>query len=53
MNVHDWPEAPPRPLIFYEDKLGRPFRRPRPIPKSVMHQLEAHLHLLHPYAATS
>ena len=50
MRVHDWPEAPPRQLIFYEDKLGRPFRRPRPIPESVMQQLEAHLHLLHPYA---
>jgi hypothetical protein len=50
MRMHDWPQAPQRPLIFYEDKLGRPFRRPRPIPESVMHQLEAHLHLLHPYA---
>ena len=50
MRLHDWPEAPPKPLIFYEDKLGRPVRRPRPIPDSVMHQLNAHLHLLHPYA---
>jgi integrase len=50
MRLHDWPEAPVRPLIFYEDKLGRPFRRPRPIPESVLTQLEAHLHLLHPYS---
>jgi integrase len=50
MRLHDWPQAPPRPLIFFEDKLGRPVRRPRPIPESVMQQLGAHLHLLHPYA---
>jgi len=50
MRLHDWPEAPPKSLIFYEDKLGRPVRRPRPIPDSVMQQLDAHLHLLHPYA---
>ena len=27
MRPHDWPEAPPRQLISYEDKLGRPVRR--------------------------
>lgn len=27
MRLHDWLEAPLRPLIFPEDKLGRPFRR--------------------------
>jgi hypothetical protein len=53
MRLHDWPEAPPRPLIFFEDKLGRPVRRPRPIPESVMQQLEAHLHLLHHTHVTS
>jgi hypothetical protein len=31
MRLHDWPEAPVRPLIFPEDKIGRGFRRPRPI----------------------
>ncbi len=50
MRLHDWPEAPLRPLIFPEDKLGRRLLRPRPIPQSVMTQLDAHLHLLHPYA---
>lgn len=50
MRLHDWPEAPLRPLIFPEDKLGRRLLRPRPIPESVMTQLDAHLHLLHPYA---
>ncbi len=50
MRLHDWPEAPLRPLIFPEDKIGRRFQRPRPIPESVMTQLDAHLHLLHPYA---
>src|SRR5262249_29987785 len=29
---------------------ARGFRRPRPIPDSVLAQLDAHLHLLHPYA---
>jgi hypothetical protein len=50
MRLHDWPEAPVRPLIFPEDKIGRGLRRPRPIPESVLAQLDAHLHLLHPYA---
>ncbi len=50
MRLHDWPEAPLRPLIFPEDKLGRRFRHPRPIPESVLTQLDANLHLLHPYA---
>ena len=31
MRLHDWPEAPARPLIFPEDKFGRRFRRPRPL----------------------
>lgn len=30
MRLHDWPEAPARPLIFYEDKLGRPVPTPAP-----------------------
>ncbi|MGH9879942.1 MAG: tyrosine-type recombinase/integrase [Pyrinomonadaceae bacterium] len=50
MQLHEWPEAPSRHLIFYEDKLGRTRRQPRPIPESVLTQLDAHLHLLHPYA---
>ena len=50
MRLHDWPEAPARPLIFPEDKFGRRVRRPRPIPESVLAQLDANLHLLHPYA---
>ena len=49
MRLHDWPEAPVPPLIFPEDKIGRGFRGPRPIPGSVLAQLDAHLHLLHPY----
>ena len=38
-----------RPLILPEYKIGRGFRGPRPIPGSVLAQLDAHLHLLHPY----
>lgn len=48
MMVHEWDEAPQRPLIHDEDKAAWPTRKPRPIPPSVMEQLAAHLDALPP-----
>lgn len=48
MQRHGWEGAPPRTIIFPEDKPRLPKKRPRPIPQSVMEQLRANIHLLPP-----
>lgn len=50
MQRHAWEGAPVRPLIYDEDRPKPVKRRPRPLPQAVFEQLEAHAHLLPPYA---
>jgi integrase len=50
MQRHEWEGAPCRPLVYDEDRPPQQKKRPRPIPESVLEQLQAHTHLLHPYA---
>ncbi len=50
MMMHDWPEAPKRPLIYDEDKPPPAKTKPRPIPPAIMEQLLAHVASLPPHA---
>jgi len=50
MQRHAWDDAPRSLLIFDEDKPKLPKRRPRPVPESVLEQLQANVHRLRPYA---
>jgi integrase/recombinase XerD len=50
MQRHSWTGAPRGPLIYEEDRPKPPKRRPRPIPPQIFEQLQAHAHLLPPYA---
>lgn len=50
MQRHEWEEAPVHYLIYDEDRPPQPKKRPRPIPESVLDQLQAHANLLPPYA---
>jgi len=50
MMMHDWPEAPQRPLIYDEDKPPPAKTKPRPIPPAIMEQLLAHVASLPPHA---
>ena len=52
MQRHEWEGAPCRPLIYDEDRPKLPRKRPRPLPESVLEQLLAQVHQLHPYART-
>jgi integrase len=50
MQRHEWEEAPRHYLIYDEDRPPQAKKRPRPIPEPVLDQLQAHAHLLPPYA---
>src|SRR5260370_21098541 len=50
MQRHEWEGAPVHTLIYEEDRPKRIKKRPRPLPQSVFEQLQAHAHLLPPYA---
>jgi integrase len=50
MQRHEWEEAPLHCLIYDEDRPSQVKKRPRPIPESVLDQLQAHVSLLRPYA---
>lgn len=50
MQRHEWEGAPTR-LLIYDEDFPKPLKkRPRPLPQAVFEQLEAHAHLLPPYA---
>ena len=50
MQRHQWEEAPRHFLIYDEDRPSKVKKRPRPIPESVLDQLQVHASQLRPYA---
>jgi len=50
MQRHGWEGAPTCPLIYDEDRPKLAKRRPRPLPPLVFERMQAHTHLLPPYA---
>lgn len=50
MQRHGWEEGPRMVLLYAEDCPKYPSYQPRPLPSEVLEQLQAHLHLLPPYA---